>query len=260
MLDHPPRTQPRPGAQLDEHPINAGLVAWYLMNEGAGTVLSDLRSEKAKANFNAATIPWKSHEGAYGIEVTTAQVADTASRTWGFGMPATLACWARADAGQVPLSIGYGNKFQNHNIYLVPGVAGYAVAHPHNDGGNHIWRTGGTVITVGSWHFYVATMFDSTLANTHIYVDGKLDDAGGYAVGACNIVDTTPRFVRIGGRVAGETFGGLVENARIWNRPLTAGEAWQVFSQRWIGLWQPSGRTYFGYGSYFVPQIISAIG
>ncbi|MFH1738540.1 MAG: hypothetical protein ABIH23_05995, partial [bacterium] len=62
------------------------------------------------------------------------------------------------------------------------------------------------------------------------------------------------------GRYSTQYMNGQLSNARIFNRALAATEVEELYRHPWSGIWVPSGRTYFGYGNYFVQSITGAIG
>jgi len=77
---------------------------------------------------------------------------------------------------------------------------------------------GNTVLNVGQWNHLAATWDGSTV---RLYVNGVLDNTPTNRA-APIAVDT--RVLNIGGRAGGERFNGQLDDVRLYNRALTAGE------------------------------------
>lgn len=274
MYDLAPDTQPRPGAILTpDDPINTGLVEWWPMWEGAGGVAHGLRgvADGVLTSMDPAT-DWVTGRDGYVISDSAADAyVATGLRTWGFSVPFAVAIWFKTSLTgyQAPFVLGRAMIADEILCYTNPwGAGGEAQFGLFNTSGSGIYwgRYGSRNVADGQWHLCGGQMDapGGGTANLHIWVDGQRDDFGTTSAGAVsNVSDATPRRVQIGSRslMGGvERFVGEFGNARVWRRSLTDDDWAELYAQPWSGLWVPSGRTYFGYGNYFVQSITGAIG
>ncbi|OGZ32864.1 MAG: hypothetical protein A2V69_00620 [Candidatus Portnoybacteria bacterium RBG_13_40_8] len=95
-----------------------------------------------------------------------------------------------------------------------------------------IVETNNNVLTLNTWHHVVITYTYSTNALTRfkIYVDGA-DKTTGAEQGGTSIENISPAYTRIGSNQQyGEYFDGMIDEARFYNRALTAQEVLRLYN------------------------------
>ena len=199
-------------------PPNSGLVGAWGFSEGNGTTTAD-----ASGNGNGGTITgatW-SAQGRYGNALSfngtnsVVRVASSASLNVTTGM--TLSAWVRPTASQG----GWRTILQRQaDAYFLHASNGDPL-HPAGGGtfgGSTEFAGGPTAIPVNTWT-HVALTYD--LAAVRLYVNGTQVATRG-ATGA---IQTNSNPLWMGGNTPyGEYFQGLIDEARVYNRALTAAE------------------------------------
>lgn len=90
-------------------------------------------------------------------------------------------------------------------------------------------RYGRTPLVTGHW-YHVAGVYDAAARSLHVYLDGQLDDGCPLGtVSSSQHVSSSP--VRVGARggLAGYGFTGLIDEARIDSRPMSAAQVQALF-------------------------------
>jgi len=90
--------------------------------------------------------------------------------------------------------------------------------------GGSMFRYGATTLQANSW-YYVTGVYDAATSQLHVYLNGQLDD--GSLVGTVGATQqNSSANVNIGGRpgTTNYNFNGRIDDVRIYNRALTAGE------------------------------------
>ncbi|MEJ2703551.1 MAG: LamG domain-containing protein [Sedimentisphaerales bacterium] len=90
------------------------------------------------------------------------------------------------------------------------------------DGGSTTVGTGAGALNANEWN-HVATTYDAATTGVEIYLDGELR-ASGLANAPSTPTDTTLLFGHRGGAAAGEHYGGLLDDVRIYDNILSATE------------------------------------
>lgn len=220
--------------------LNDGLVAWYMALPGldGGSKLYDLRGLNPGTLTNmafpgTATSGWGSttRPGGWG------EVRFDGSDDWvncgpvssSLGGEFTVSFWAKWNATNnyyfpVTKTVGTGastNGFEfrneaNTQLSLV------------GKGGNVIW-SGHGVVTAGQWLFVCGT-FDGT--TSRLYADGRQVASGVLSLG----YDSTSTDVQIGTRGDFYTyFLGAIDDARVYNRALSAAEVAALYADSRTG-------------------------
>jgi Concanavalin A-like lectin/glucanases superfamily len=192
---------------------SGGLVAAYGFEEPSG--LSAVDSSGA-GNTGTLAGPTRSASGRFGAALSfdgvndRVNVADSASLDLTVGM--TLEAWVRPQGG------GWRTAILKER----PGGLAYAL-YPSTDSNRpsaeiHAETRGPSAVPSGVWS-HLATTYDG--ATLRLYVNGT-QVASRAATGPITVSSGA---LRIGGNaVWGEYFSGLIDEVRIYNRALTAGE------------------------------------
>jgi hypothetical protein len=197
----------------------AGLVAAYGFNEGAGVTTADGTGNGHLGTLSNATwTPSGQFGGALSFNGTDAlvTVSDAASLDLTTGM--TISAWVNPTAStdwctvvmkERPSGLAY--SLYSNNGASRPSAFAYIGAADRN-------ANGSGVVPLNSWSHLAATYDGATL---RLFVNGV--QVGSQAVTGALAVSTGA--LRIGGNsVWGEYFQGRIDEVRIYNRALTAGE------------------------------------
>ncbi|HET9674929.1 MAG TPA: LamG-like jellyroll fold domain-containing protein [Gaiellaceae bacterium] len=210
-----PATQTTYTATYAPVPPSAGLVAAYSFDAGSGSTLADLSGTGNNGAISGAT--W-STQGRYGGALSfdgvndLVTIADAPSLDLTTGM--TLEAWAR------PTTV---TNWRTVLLKEQPAQLIYAL-YANNTGNRpsaHVFvgadqeLRGTARLTANVWTHLAATYDGATL---RIFVDGT--QAATLAVSGSILTSNNP--LRIGGNsIWSEWFGGLIDDVRIYNRPLT---------------------------------------
>lgn len=90
---------------------------------------------------------------------------------------------------------------------------------------NDVTVTSPNAVVMGQWYYIVLT---KTSSAANLYVDGNLMDSGDSS--SIGNLDNTNNFT-VGGNIVGDTyyFNGTIDEVRVWNRALSAGEIQKLF-------------------------------
>jgi concanavalin A-like lectin/glucanase superfamily protein/IPT/TIG domain-containing protein len=203
--------------------ITTGLVGYWTLDEGAGTVANDSSGRGATGTlFGAPTWTTGTSGTALSFSGTANQYVNIGDRSHLEGMTAlTVAMWIKLPSYQP------GNTFPIRKegiwrFYLNSGGAGhFAMATQFNP-----WYSTGTVaafsqLSVNVWHHLAAT-YDG--ANIRIYVDGSLVTTSTSAISGALGSNTSA--VLLGGKLgaADPYFKGFIDGVRVYSRALAAAD------------------------------------
>lgn len=238
--------KPPPGARVEidlAHPLACGLVSYWLMHEGAGARLLDLGPTPAIGSFvGAATPAWvtSARGPALSFDGTTAYI-DIARATPN-AVPLTL--WTRFNATSTTgalslLTIGGGTGAPAHEFGLVI-VNGVLWALTQDAGG----AAHADVAVSVSTGYSAAGVFTSA-TDRAVYLNG--------VVGGTDTTSKTPTAgsiarTRIGQRSNtgdDQKFAGLMSEAAVYGRALTAGEVLWLDKEPGAFLLVHPARTFF---------------
>jgi hypothetical protein len=202
------------------------LVAAYSFDEGSGTIVNDSSGNGITGTIVGAT--WTT-AGEYGNALSfngsnayvdlgnPSLLQITGSMTW--------TAWVKATAnpvndGQI---IAKSDDVSGWQFKTTPDTGpetfGVAVS-----GGPRAFaqRYSTTVRSLNVW-YHVAGVYNATARTLDIYVNGVLDD--GVLVGTVPAVQVNSSVnVNIGRRTNGYYFNGIIDNLRVYNRPLSQAE------------------------------------
>ncbi len=172
--------------------------------------------------------PFRLYENtlAGGAGFLTFRLRGQAPNTEGIGARVDLTSTAAGESGGLVRVLRAGSNFAH--TATVTGLSddtSYSYYVRCEDGaGNSETLAGATTVADGSWH-HVAGVYDGS--EVRLYVDGVLDASR--SVGAFTL-DTT-QVLRLGERWSGgsDRFSGTVDEARVYDRALTAAEIQELF-------------------------------
>ena len=201
-----------------------GLVAAYGFDEGSGTTTADRSAYGNTAR--SRTQPGRGTAGKFGNALsfngTNARVDVNDSNSLDVTSGMTLEAWVKPSVSN--------SSFRTAILKEQPGQLVYALYTSTNTGqpdgeaaigSSNRSVSGSTALTAGAWSHVAATYEGSTL---RLYVNGT--QVSQLAVSGS--IATSNGALRIGGNsIWGEYFSGLIDEVRIYNRALTAGEIGQ---------------------------------
>jgi hypothetical protein len=204
----------------------AGLIAAYNFNEGSGTTVHDTSGNGITGTVHGTT--WTTG-GRYGNALSfngsssyvdlgnPALLQTTGSMTW--------SAWVKAAAnppndGQIVTKSNNASGWQlKTSNDTGPQTFGVAVARANNA---YAQRYSTTVRSLNVW-YHVAGVYNATARTLDIYVNGVLDN--GTLTGTIPTQQVIPTVnVNIGRRSGGYYFNGIIDDVRIYNRPLSQAE------------------------------------
>jgi len=197
-----------------------GLVAAYSFDAGSGTTLTDLSGHGNTGTISGATWTPGLFGNALSFNGTNSWVTVNSSTSLNLTNAMTLEAWvdpAAASSGWTAVMLKERSGGLDYALYATDGAnqppAGYI------DSSNTDYESRGlSLLPLSSWSFLTATYDGSSL---DLYVNGTLVDVQNVS----GAITTSSGALRIGGdSIWGEYFQGLIDNVRIYNRALNAGE------------------------------------
>jgi hypothetical protein len=199
---------------ITKAPNNLGLVGYWSMNEGSGTVSSDFSGNKNNGVFGG-TPTWVNGKFGKGlnffnlgnyIQVSDSNSLDTTSDV-------TVSAWIKLNGNSDTQFVV--NKDENYSLRVTGGLVRM-----------QFW-TGTTIRAVdvtapssGSWHHVVGVVTSNEV--TAVYVDGILQGSSAYVLsGGVSRVLTNPLIFGTG---FGGGYAGSIDEVRIYNRALSQSE------------------------------------
>jgi len=199
-------------------PPPVGLVAGYTFDAGSGSTLADASGNGNNGTISGATwVPGK-YGGALSFNGSSDRVSVPASASLNLTSAMTLAAWIEPTASQSGWRTivqretdSYALNASNSNGPLRPSGAG-------TFGGAFQWVSGPSANPVNAWT-HVAVTYDGT--TLRLYVNGTQVAS----TAAAGTIESSTNPLWIGGNSPyGEYFQGLIDEARVYNRVLSATE------------------------------------
>lgn len=223
-------SKPRHGIQLKtSHSLARGLLARFLINEGAGILLFDLATRKNHATLVNMDTPTAWRGSTRGMSLAFDGVDDIVASTLvglnGANQGSMLA-WFRtttAPAGpnQIVSAPSAGATVSGMTLRITSPTQMSAAA---NVGGVNTAATATLNYSDGLWH-QVVTVYDGT--NLILYFDGVQKAS----TGGTGTIAATDAALAIGGLGAGlRLYTGQVGDVRVYNRALTPGEVARLYA------------------------------
>jgi len=213
--------------------VSTGLVGWWKLNDGAGTnCLDSSGSANPGTTHNAPT--WVAgHIGIWALKFvsTSNQYMNTATTT---NIPKinasqTLSAWVNIPSTAATYDI------------LVPELNGSGANQLRITGGNaQVSQWGGATtitggaVSINTWHMITWTYNSVGPVNT-IYIDG-LQSGATTATATQNFTPTAVYIGSYGAGAGNENFNGNIDDARIYNRVLSAADVAQLYLYTGRGL------------------------
>jgi chitodextrinase len=200
-------------------PAPAGLVAGYSFENGSGTTVTDVSGNGNSGTITAATWePAGRYGGGLNFNGSTARVRVPGSPSLGLTTAMTLAAWIRPTANQT----GWRTILQREtDTYALNASNSKGALRPSGGatlGGAFQWVSGPTASPVNAWT-HVAVTYDGSILR--LYVNGT-QVATAVASGT---IESSSSPLWIGGNNPyGEYFQGVIDEARVYNRALSAAE------------------------------------
>jgi hypothetical protein len=250
-----------PGACVTPPPT--GMVAWY-PGDGGG---NDIQGGRHAALFNGATVA----PGFVGQALSFADAienevpvrddyAGTISTTWGFSTSATFTAWINTTAVDAAVMSLAHSGLQDEMLLRINGNGKIAIFN-HKSPNTFVNRDSDTLVNTGQWVF-VAGVLDGggSASNLHIYVNG-VEETGveGFGGTSTDIADASQRQLIIGARLYDgllDAYTGLIDEATVYDRALTAGEIQSLYNAGAAGVCKPT-LTPPGNDPFASPTIIS---
>ena len=208
---------------LSADPNLTGLVSWWKMDEGTGTLAADVLATANDGTLGAPVWVSGKRGGALAFDgndrITCSNLGALGGTT-----PFTVAAWVKVDAGanadavviQQRAANGYNGQYQ-----LKVTAAGKPGFYVYGNGAEQFNFAGATSINDGQWH-HIAGVRDAS-GNASIYLDGAVDGS---------VTGTTVRSlsssINIGIgcdiRDSNKYFRGSIDDVRVYSRVLDAAE------------------------------------
>ena len=236
-----------------------GLVGWWNFDEGSGTSAADSSgggSTGILTATNASFVAGKvnnavslTHTGTNVSGLVTA--ANPSNFSFEYNQPFSLAAWvyrnANTEEDDVIGKEDPSNSFKGYALWFTDTsgqgncAASCLVADFENaTGSNRIQvATAVNAVSTGAWHHLVMTYDGSgAAAGVNLYVDGSAVAMTGIAdnLASSTILNTMPLQIGADGDGDGTTdigcctFGGKIDDARVYSRALSASEVWRLYN------------------------------
>ncbi len=203
---------------------NLGLVSWWKFDEGTGTTAYDSAGSSHGTLVNGPI--WASGQinGALEFDGLDDYVScGTGPAITGTG-PFAVSAWVKTDSVKGHAIVVQRSESSANGSYGVSILDdGRAQFYVYNGGYGFLFQSTVTVDD-GLWHHVVAVRTNST--DAEIYVDGSLSGSDSGPVRSLNNV---PVWIGGPGFTGPFVFDGVIDDVRIYNRALSAGEIRQLY-------------------------------
>ena len=211
--------KPPAGSQVDwGHPISRSLIGCWLFNECGGLRVKDISGNKADGTLTSFTVnPWE--PGKFGTSIKLDGSDDYIAFSSKALTSLTISAWIK------PSSAAGGYRG-------ILGIQSSIQLSWMGDGTVKFWpqpASSGKTIPTGVWTHVLYCQNSVTGASSY-YINGVPAGTGGYSA----MPLTTGQIGRGDG-----TFDGGLDNIRLYERALNAGEARLLFEQPFVGIVAP---------------------
>lgn len=219
-----------------QHPLNRGLVAWYiaLPGQGRSTQWLDIAGGVNATLTNGPT--WQGRAsgwGALSCDGTDDYATIPAGSIFGkklTGAVVTFACWfnptGSLTAYQALFDCG-STSLRSLGIFLGPSASTLYIAIGNSAGNNHFLTN---PIANNTWQHFVVTCDGSSITS---YLNGVSNGTGGTVTGSFD----ASYEARIGGNPSGggAAYQGYIDDVSIYNRVLSANDVYRLYAQSITG-------------------------
>jgi len=231
------RRKPPVGYGVDwGDPINRGLVGCWLFNEAAGGRVIDLTARFAGSFINSPTWNAGMFGSAINFASASSQYIDMPKSTW-TGSGISVVAWVKTSTTGTVMNIIDKDKPEDGRTFQFRLDTNKVNFIPFNESSNGS-LTGATSVTDGVWR-QVAATWDGV--NINVYVNGVVDAAPSALSGPPRTnQNVTLAIGRSGYNV--QYFNGLIDGGRLYNRGLTPGEVFRLYTEPFAGIVTPRRR------------------
>lgn len=202
-------------ATLKLPPSNLGLVGYWSMDEGSGTIAHDFSGNKNNGTLSGSTLPsWVNGKvsKALNFDGSTSYVNVSMQKN----STMTFSTWATWNGSGSPMLFNAGNNGAGPDVYFACGLILWNIW----DGCSNPFGSIPTNASDGKFHLYT---FVIQSGNTKLYYDGALLGSATYQSPASSNTLT------IGGNSSSYMWGGKLDEFRTYNRALSAAEVQQLY-------------------------------
>jgi hypothetical protein len=218
--------KPPVGVPIDRgHPLAQGLIAYWLMNEGAGCWLLDVSGNNRNGTASGCT--WVATQRGLCLDFNgTTDLVNCGAEFIG-ASACSIAAWAYLDSYGEGVGSNYSGRVIDNGKLLFYVFSPNTNIQFSSDGGTTLALGGTGGVAIGSWYYITATRTAAGVAN--LYVNGVLSgtanqSSGTPTAGSNNVV--------IGNNLATtRSFDGRIDGVSIYNRVLSAAEVAQLYRQ-----------------------------
>ncbi len=248
------KLQSLPGTLVDyTHPLVAGLVGWWPLNEGAGSRSNDIIGN----NRGIITGPTWGKGGKIGVGLSfdgSDDYIDNINKgTNNAGMASlftrgiTFSAWIRpTSVAETKILMSNYNGSGQTRGFSFRGGGNIAILYVNPNGGNFIGRQYATAQPVDVWSHLVAT-WNGVVSNAgfKLYLNGQRVDNADLSGGTVSSYSSTSDEFEIGRARNGagglsNFFQGEMSDMRIYNRELSVAEIGQLLVEPFAGLYYPN--------------------
>jgi len=222
--------KPQLGSQLNcEHPLAAGLVAYWPMNEGGGQAIYDLSGNNNTGTItNAVWRPAKFGNGLY-FDGTGdyAKIEPCPDSLKFVGGKFTVVAWIYPQEDAFNIICGNDQNTSSGGWAFAQYTTGSLLLYI----ASAFKQSTTNILTLNAWNQVVVT-YDNSIKICRFYVNGVFINQPsafaynlGYTAGRPFAIGIDPR------NYAGQEYNGLIDNVMIYKRALTASEIAQLYRE-----------------------------
>jgi hypothetical protein len=207
---------------------NSGLIAQYKFNEGTGTVVNDSSSNGNHGTIKGQNPHWAQRKQGFCLDFDGAAcyVDCGGGPAFAFSDAVTLEAWVLPEAQPLTEAGILGKHYESYFLtFYSDGFCYWYINQYGQQGlGNYVKAP----LSLGTWH-HIAALYSGAARSLDLYVDGILRATRVLNPGSPALIQPSQNFlIGLNTSLSG-FFQGLIDNVRIYNRVLSAGEISQHF-------------------------------
>lgn len=236
-------SKPPVGARIDPlHHINRDLVAWWLFNDMSGSLLNDITGKHNGSLINMDADDWVGSPKGGALDFDGSNdylniVNNSLFENMVANVNKTLAIWFNADtlaaesaSHLFPSLMNKGNVYMNFGVDDSGELAFYWF---DQSSVVQIILTSGAGISTGLWYHGVVVLNEGTAT---LYANGVNKGSGSFNGMHTGATGEPEWFGTTGGTQGTQRWDGKMDNARIYNRALSADEVAELYRNPHVGL------------------------